>query len=102
MVDCGVPRANAALEGEKVRNCTRDILNGVYGRIDVLFPAYSSSHALNTFLVTNEPAYLNKSIPVVGTWADAGVLRCLNITSWASQCAGKKVVSLFLVLPPPP
>lgn len=83
VVDCG--HVNVAREAELTRNITRDMVNGVYGRIDFIVPAFSTAHAINALMYRFLPPllpYLAFSytdparIPVVGNWGDSSVLRC--------------------------
>lgn len=69
IVDCG--HSNATIELALVKKVTQDLVSGVYGRIDFIFPAYSSAYAVPTLQIT-DPA----KVPAIGCWSDTATLRC--------------------------
>lgn len=105
VIDCGCPAANSSLEATKVANTTRDLVKGVYGRIDLIFPAYTSSYAESTFRSLNSAALKNFSVPVIGSFGESGVMRCAALPNLPSDCVarGAKVdpPPLILILPSP-
>lgn len=55
LVFADVGHTNTTTEAALVRQHIRDVYNGRYGRIDVFFPAYTSSYAVLTFQVPPPP-----------------------------------------------